>query len=201
MGREKGANPYARQWEQFTANISEHELTVLHDDGLYRHLRMARPGTGIWGWSVVTWPGHLATSGDIGEGFIFTREPDMLGFFAKGGGYTYSDGAPQIDIRYWAEKLTRGAQSVKTYSRDVFLQRVRDHIREERGSLSPWRRATLYEDAQDVPESPTLAHQWLDDAFPNCDTWEWDLADWDHHFLLACYAIHATVKARQAREE
>lgn len=30
--------------EHFDQATIEHEMTVLHDDGLYRHLRFAKPG-------------------------------------------------------------------------------------------------------------------------------------------------------------
>jgi len=32
--------------DTFARDVAEHQLTILHDDGLYRHLRCARPGSG-----------------------------------------------------------------------------------------------------------------------------------------------------------
>ena len=41
----------------FAEDVAEHELTVRRDDGLYRHLRFQKPGTWIYGFDLITWPG------------------------------------------------------------------------------------------------------------------------------------------------
>lgn len=131
------ANPHAAAWKGFTEQTTEHELHIIHDDGLYKHLRVQAPGTRMWSWDITTWPGHLATSGDIADGFMFTRELDMIGFFTLGHGGRgrdsyHSDGAPSIDVRYWAEKLCGGrSQEVKVYDSAIFLQLVREHLAED----------------------------------------------------------------------
>lgn len=79
----KPTNPYAHAYADFLSETAEHQLVVLHDDGLYCHLRIQKPGTRMWSWDITTWPGHLATSGDIADGYMFTREPDMIQFFAR----------------------------------------------------------------------------------------------------------------------
>lgn len=124
---QKPTNPYAEAYASFLEQTKNHKLTILHDDGLYRHLRVQAPGTRMWGWDVTTWPGHLATSGDIADGYMFTREPDMLAFFASAGKVSdyFSDGAPSIDVRYWAEKLCGGrANDVRRYDEKAFLRQV-----------------------------------------------------------------------------
>ncbi|WP_181273659.1 hypothetical protein [Brevibacterium oceani] len=129
----KPANPYAQTYANFLKNTEEHVLNVIHNDGLYRHLRFQEPGTRMWSMDLVTWPGHLATSGDIGEGLVFSREEDMIGFFASAGKVDghYSDGAPSIDFRYWAEKIQgRGLVDVRKYDAEFFLQLVREHLEE-----------------------------------------------------------------------
>lgn len=132
MTTTKPTNPYALAYKNFLEQTKDHRLIVLQDSGLYRHLRVQEPGTRMWSWDITTWPGHLATSGDIADGHVFTRETDMLGFFSDAGrsrdGY-YSDGAPSIDVRYWAEKLCGGrSQEVKKYDADAFLQQVRESL-------------------------------------------------------------------------
>lgn len=126
-------NPHAAAWQAFTENASEHELNILRDDGVYRHVRMNKPGTRMWGWDITTWPGHLATSGDIADGFMFTRTHDMFGFFnvPEHKIAYYSDGAPSIDLRYWAQKLCGGRSlEVKIHHAATFLQHVREHLDE-----------------------------------------------------------------------
>ncbi len=189
-------NPYASQWSQFSRATTEHALTTLHADGLYRHYRMARPGTGIWHWDVITWPGHLCIDGDIGDGLVFSREPDMIEFFAAGLRYgKYPDGAPQISVEYWAEKLSRGAKSVKAYSSDRFLARVRESLVDSGATDAEV--AEFVRSAEYVAEYEHDAREWLDGERRALGhgTSEWDLTDWDHHFLLSCYAIATTVRA------
>lgn len=129
----KPENPYAQIYKGFREQTGDHELRVLFEDGLHRHLRVQAPGTRMWSWDVTTWPGHLAVSGDVGAGYMFTREPDMLEFFSYAGksdGH-YSDGSPSIDFRYWAEKIVGPARdTVKVYDSDAFLTRLREHLEE-----------------------------------------------------------------------
>lgn len=296
----KPVNPYARAWAAFLDQTTTHELRILHDDGFYRHLRIQEPGTRMWSWDITTWPGHLATSGDVADGYMFTREPDMLEFFAHGGhaGHDiFSDGAPRIDVRYWAQKLCGGrSREVTVYSPDIFLQQVREHLEEHedigteaqehrdqqlkllkllhtmrgldkttsqqllethweaetllatttarryslaaeryrrsaRDALARLWDAEMLSDVQfatldatfdwlelagtEVPQTPldvrreeiiadaqwsagcsNEAHGWLADneEFVGSDTWEWDLTEYDFHFLLTCYCIDHAVK-------
>lgn len=81
--------------QHFPRDIAEHKLTVKHHDGLYRHLYFGRPGTGTMSFSITTWPGHLAYTGDMGD-YVFCRLDDMLQFFR-------TDRAPNYG--YWAEKV------------------------------------------------------------------------------------------------
>lgn len=83
----------------FLADVAHHQLTVLRDDGLYRHLRFSKPGSNDMRFDVVTWPGFLAYSGDMGC-FVFERLDDMLAFFRR----PYTGPGLTINERYWAEK-------------------------------------------------------------------------------------------------
>lgn len=198
-----GRNLYSHEWDYFKGNISDHVLSVVHDDGLYRHLRMGKPGTGLWSWSVVTWPGHLAISGDIGEGFVFSRESDMVGFFASGLGKR-SDGAPSINPGYWAEKLLCACRdSAVTFSEKKFLAEVRSavaaHIESE--GLSGEAAAELEELIEDAEYHSMDKHAALDWAYNNdrqdlfgMDFIEGGFDDFDTHFLYACFAIAVTVR-------
>src|ERR1039457_99476 len=101
--------------ERFERDTAEHEMTVIHDDGLYRHLRFQKPGSWIYGYDIVTWPGYLAITGDAGE-YMFARLPDMFEFFA---------GNDRINPQYWAEKLRGpGYDTARIYS----YQALRDGV-------------------------------------------------------------------------
>ncbi|WP_327357860.1 hypothetical protein [Streptomyces sp. NBC_01304] len=129
----KPTNPYAHAYAAFLRETAEHQLMMLHDDDLYRHLRIQKPGTRMWSWDITTWPGHLTTSGDIADGYMFTRLEDMIDFFdiSKRNRDHYSGGAPSIDVRYWAQKFCGGrSREVNRYDADVFLQLVCEHLAE-----------------------------------------------------------------------
>lgn len=76
----------------FIQDTARHQLTVLHDQGLYRHLRWAVPGSGINAVEITTIPGALFVSGDMGS-WSFQRHgtDDLLrtGFFTGGPRYGY----------------------------------------------------------------------------------------------------------------
>jgi hypothetical protein len=218
--RERPTNPAAAAWVSFRENSASHELTVLHEQGLYRHLRMAEPGTRMWSWDIVTWPGHLATSGDIADGLNWHRHPvtpsdiadgltfsrleDMIQFFAISAAKRayYSDGAPSIDFRYWAEKLQGDQrQTVMTYKHEDFVRFVEETLTErlEDGydpDLTPHKARRLIDEVNELEHYESEARAWLDghaDEFP--DSWENSFKDYTFHFQVACYAINATVHA------
>lgn len=183
--------------EQFEASTREHRMTVLHDHAPaepYRHLRFARPGTGIWRFDIVTWPGHLAVTGDIAS-VVFARLHDMLPFFHH----------DRINPGYWAEKVVAGVTR-DDFDRATYEALVWEHVREVAEDLGPGeqdgtilQRAVEQDLLSDDIDSADLAYQALQDFqvfLPGLnqpvglgvDTWEWDLSCFDHHFLLACHA-------------
>jgi hypothetical protein len=100
-----------------------HEMTVLHDEGLYRHLRFKSPDAS-WHWfDLITWPGCLTVRGDFGDGYTFARVPDMFEFFRD------SSWKRGINPTYWAEKLDGGRAPAMTYSPEKFAQTVWEHVR------------------------------------------------------------------------
>jgi hypothetical protein len=202
-------NPAAEAWAAFQKDTAGHQLTVLHEQGLYRHFRMSAPGTRWGSWDIITWPGHLATSGDISDGLTFSRETDMIADFfgrMRGSRPYFSDGAPSIDFRYWAEKL-QGDQreTVKAYVHEDFIEFVTDTLtqRLEAGydaSLTQARADELIVEVNDLEEYEAAAREWLGDhekEFP--DSWEHNFKDYTFHFQVACYAINAAVQAYLAR--
>lgn len=117
-------------WEQEQARVAEVgkvfdvnarllQMEVLQDDGLHRHVRFAQPGSGLYRFSLVTWPGHLAVTGDV-ESFTFARLPDMFEFF--GGRRS------QINPSYWAEKCVAGRDQLSAYDQDYARQQVIEYF-------------------------------------------------------------------------
>jgi hypothetical protein len=201
----------SRAAERFAENTSEHELTVLRDDGLYRHLRFQKPGTSIYYFDLVTWPGYLAIVGDAGD-YLFRRTQDMFEFF--------SSESDRINPRYWSEKLQGpGYDLAREYSHDALRTRVlewgRQHCEEwgdgEMVYTSLLAGALEREILADYTHSEEAGRAWLaelEEVVGDLETWEWDLREFDGRFLWCCWAIvwgieqyrfySATEKARLA---
>ena len=72
-------NPHALEWSNFRKNTDAHTLSVLHEDGVYRHLKMAEGDSNIWSWEIVTFPGSLVFRGDRGDlEMIITENVDDI---------------------------------------------------------------------------------------------------------------------------
>lgn len=208
-------HPYAQHYAHFLQETREHRLTVVFDAGLRRQLRVAAPGTGMWSWSLITWPGYLATVGDVADGYLFRREEDMIAFMRLSRLRRQNSPAgkvPSIDYRYWAEKLVgRERRDVRRYDARVFTQMVVDHLDESDefceeaiAELKPQyadaarkRRAELLAEAAAASDDEHTAREWLEehaDLMGQDSYWESDLGDWDVHFLYACWAIELTIR-------
>ena len=202
--------------DRFNRDTAQHQMTVLHDDGLYRHIRFRRPETGFYWFDLVTWPGRLTITGDMGT-YVFARIDDMFEFFR----------GPQINPDYWAEKLPDGRRQAKEYSEDRFKTRAAEALDEWEKDEDPelldaykrawaeWKAATPTErlslrtpvpptdpavlraqfaeagadgDAGFESEARRILAGWEDHGVVS-DPWEWDLTDFTWPFLWCCHAI------------
>lgn len=132
--------PHADIAARFASDTAKHQLTVLHEDGLYRHLRAQQPGTSHCWFDLITWPGTLTIKGDMGT-YIFSRAQDMLDFFRR------SAWAGQPNLQYWEEKLDAADahSGTRAYSEDL----LRQHIAED---LAAWAEADLDSRLQEKAE-------------------------------------------------
>jgi hypothetical protein len=101
---------------RFADDTSAHRMTVLLDQGLYRHLRFAEPGNSFSWYEIITVPGLLTLNGDMGT-FTFARDKDMFPLFRR------ADGG--INADYWAEKIIASSDPAKVYSARVFVDTIR----------------------------------------------------------------------------
>ncbi|MGI5247593.1 hypothetical protein [Dactylosporangium sp. CA-139066] len=194
----------AESKERFARETASHELTILHDDGLYRHIRCATPGRAIHRFDLITWPGHLTITGDVESALTFRRADDMFAFFR---------GAGDINPGYWAEKLVGDRRALETYSMDLFRLLVDEHVTDaveadvdlapvddDQPGLAAAVEAALtdefnHEDADGAQEFlQRFRYRYADRAgveqeFRFVDAWEWDLAEWHWSYLWACHAI------------
>ncbi len=187
--------------ERFLKDIKGHTMTVLRNDGLYRHVRFMKPrdvgGSEYW-FDLITWPGNLVFRGD-GDSFAFAREPDMFGFFGK---KTLS-----INPGYWAQKLTIKQDVVKEYNKDLLIQHVREACDDMRDTGSASLANDVWEDMEDedsngmletLEDARAFLNKWEgDDAWS--DTWEWDLTGYDWWFLWALHGIVWGIQQHEAQ--
>ncbi|GAA2347285.1 hypothetical protein [Dactylosporangium salmoneum] len=203
----------------FTSDIAGAEMTVLHDDGLYRHIRFK--GSGFTWFDLVTWPGNLTVKGSHGT-YTFSRETDMFGFFRQSNG---------VNVDYWAEKTPDGRQSVKVYSEEATTKRLvevyTEHGRQVdelqaryevdlstwkvtppdqryprawQGVREPVKPKTVAELRREVAEARRDGELSYEDGarrfladWESVDivsgVYEWDLREYDFHFVWSCHAI------------
>ena len=193
---------------RFANEVAEHEMTIAHDDGIYRHLKFRHTGknySGYYWFDLITVPGALFFQGD-GDGFAFRRMEDMFEFF-RSSAYL---GRP--NVQYWAEKLAGPtSRQVMTYSPDKFRRWLLDEVRDVTadGRL-PGLAAAVQERILDAEElmwdDEQAARRLLDDFehyeneddrydpdkgpdFEFVDMWDVSFRDYDWWFLWALEAI------------
>jgi len=173
-------------------DVKDHKLTIIKDDGLYRHIRLMKPGDSNQYFEIVTWPGHLAYTGDMGD-YVFERIEDMFCFFRS------KKGELEIDTGYWAEKVK--AESVFGNGiREFSVEEFREHVKEEaRYRLDLEEDAPLPEDieeeivpllrAEDEWECVTAMRDFSSQKISFDDFWEHSCQRKTLHFVWCCYAL------------
>ncbi|MEI6715985.1 MAG: hypothetical protein WCO60_19720 [Verrucomicrobiota bacterium] len=176
--------------ERFLSDIRNHKLTILKDDGVYRHLRLQREGSWVYGFDIITYPGHLVISGDMGA-TVFARINDMFRFFRE-------DITPteiRINPGYWREKIKSGRDDVYTFTEEAFRRQVMSNLEDIKEDVENF--ADLIESIEDDIFSHDGEHdlrraladfEWQGEPLFS-DTWEWDFCEYKFHYIWQCYAI------------
>jgi hypothetical protein len=175
---------------------AEHEMQILRDDGVYRHLRFKRAKTRSMYFDLVTWPGHLCFTGDMGT-YVFSRLTDMFEFFRRA-----DNREPyQISFDYWGSKVLAEDRyaKVKEFCPDTFKAAVRECFEEDSDRWSDMERAEIWEEIEgcvlsqaSAPADENAAFIALLDFHHNgfrFDDWDCDCKRYTHHFLWCCHAI------------
>lgn len=181
--------------ETFLKNVKDHVLTIVKDDGLHRHLKVAEPGNSNRHYDITTWPNYLCISGDMGC-FVFSRTEDMFNFFRS----------PELRINddYWSEKCK--AQSIfgdgiREFDSDA-LESVIKEAFDAYADDAEWdesEKDMWWEDVESnilSQECSATASQAIWDFINNNDWAESVFQDISHdftrhtgHFIWCCYAI------------
>lgn len=198
----KSKDHQAEVLARFLEDIAAHEMTVLRDDGLYRHLRFSRPKTRAYYFDITTWPGYLAYTGDMGS-YVFSRIPDMLEFFR----YESKAAAPDklfINPDYWGQKVEAVDRccDIEEYDADRFRARVLEWLDE--CEVSPAvrraaRRDVLSRADDGEHEAMRAAMEFECEGFQFQDFYEVSVKEYSHRYLWACYAIAWAVRRWDAR--
>lgn len=185
--------------ERFLSDVKDHTLTILRDDGVYRHLRCRAPGTGIMGFDIVTWPGHLAYAGDMGD-YVFQRTNDMFEFFRHDG----------ISPGYWAEKVVAQDKhdGIENFSvekfREAVLSDTREHLELDEGAELPGDVAEDIEcllDAENEFECAVAMNDFHSPLVEFNDFWEHDVKEYSYRFIWCCCALVWAIKRYDEAKE
>lgn len=190
-------------FDRFTNDVEQHQLTVIKDDGLYRHLKVAKPNSNAMHYNITTWPGYLCISGDMGC-FTFERLTDMFEFFRCTPG--------SINPTYWQEKVQAGAGHsganaiTSEPDFDAYETRLKEYLAEFVASLDPEDES----EAQKIEEATDAVNNFINsyerseyDVVSRINEWDpsdaggMELVDfWDcsldkfrFHYIWCCYAI------------
>ncbi len=187
--------------ERFERDVSKHTIRIILDQGVYRHIRFKTPGTTNMYFDIVTWPGHLCYTGDMGS-YVFRRLLDMLEFFRRVGEKKY-----QISFGYWASKVEASDKhcGIKEWSPEKFRANVKEYfddyvaeIDDEDGT-SESREEKLKELWSEI-EDAVLRHAHeevnaMDAVYDfryegfSFQDWERSSKVWAYRFLWCCHAL------------
>lgn len=203
---------------EFLRDVGEHVMEVMRNDGIYRHIRFRKPGTTCMHFDLITWPGYLCYTGDMGT-YVFTRLVDMFEFFRTDRSHAPRAGRRlAVNLSYWSEKLeavdgSRRGGSAEEFDAARFRKVVNEYrldwIRgDARTLLSKYERRELWEavasdvldradDGEQVAFQAANDFEWKPSRYPAWtrrswrfdDFWDHSFTDYTHRFRWCCFAL------------
>lgn len=185
--------------EEFLKNVSLHKMQVLRDDGLYRHLRFNKGQSSVCWFDLITWPGNLCITGDMGT-YAFSRIEDMFSFFRD---ERQKEGI-SINPGYWEEKVIASCQGeTRKWSGGAFMASVEKRVVEyaEHHGFSDEDLEDLLadvlgdlegdQDSADISMSSLCSYSRGVDGKSEglFEDFEADCMEFTYRFLWCCYAI------------
>ncbi|MFG3476412.1 hypothetical protein ACGF3K_14270 [Streptomyces sp. NPDC047980] len=124
-------NDYSQAKARFERDTAGHQMTVLHDDGLYRHLKFMNPEHGSFGsFQLITWPYNLVVKAGWTFHFDIDATPDMFDLFRR------TSFSGEINPGYWQEKVRAGRDEVEGFEPDLMKAEIAS-------TLAQWMRDDL----------------------------------------------------------
>lgn len=202
-------NPWADTLKRFRLESRDHEMKVLLNKELYRHVRFMNPKDSSYWFELVTTPGQLTFMGD-GASFVFRRDQDMFGFFRM-------KNLEHVSVDYIAEKCTsvlHRRDDLKAFDEDAFRKVLGEYVGYALDGTIPEEqadefRAAIQEDIFDTYDTsdqheayravqefefrygPKDKYNRPTETFQFEDAYEWFSAsrEYDWWFVWACHAI------------
>jgi len=199
--------------ESFLKDVASHGIQILRDDGVNRHVRFSRPNTSCYRFDLITWPGKICYTGDMGT-YVFSRIEDMFEFFRTDkNDFNYNKNGLSINRGYWSEKLLavdggRSGGKVQEFDEErfdkVIMERLVEWIREHRESTTKEERRELWEAVvsevinadgdSDGMRKQIAGHDFHHTVnrrhdFYFQDLWESSTERYTYHFTWCCYAL------------
>lgn len=180
---------------RFAADTRGHEMTVLFEQGVYRHLRFASPDCSGYRFDLHTSPNRLMFHGEPGT-YVFSVYPteDMFQLFRE------SSVGDQPNFGYWNEKLIAWSEPAIQFSCDLFDEKVAEELAKAEeffpGVTAAWKsfvEADYNTEYAEVAREALAAFEYLPEgqwgeAWRFRYTSEWKLDDYDWRYLWACHA-------------
>jgi hypothetical protein len=187
---------YASSEQIFLRDVAMHQMSVLRDDGVNRHIRFKTPGSSSMYFDLITWPGFLCYTGDMGT-YVFHRLEDMFQFFRTDRDHmSLRDGATlAINLSYWAEKLEAvdRCDGVQEYSPAKFRAAIEDWLNQN-DTTQELRDAVedevlAYADSsEDDAKGSAIGFEFEND-YPFEGFWEVNCKEYVFRFVWCCYAL------------
>ena len=185
----------------FLEDIKNHEMSVLRNDGLSRHLRFKRPNSAAYFFDLITWNGHLCITGDMGT-YVFSRIDDMFEFFRVNEDYAkhHSERKLFINTGYWGEKLLSISRNggYEEFSPESFKECINKDF-EEWEFEDKKQKAEVWEDIErdilscihdgDVRAYDAVNGFKSDYGHEFIDFWEHSFTEFTFHYIWCLYAI------------
>lgn len=198
--------------QSFLKDVAEHKMIVKRDDGVYRHVRFINPKSSSMFFDLITYPGYLVYSGDMGC-YVFQRLEDMFQFFRTDREHLHQGRKLGINLGYWSEKLqavdgNRHQASATEFSEERFRRAIMEYlvswIRDNATSTTKEERRELWDEVvSDVLGAngdsggfrmQAAAHDFYHVTservtFQFDDLFDHDFTEYTYRFIWCCYAL------------
>lgn len=177
--------------EIFLGDIKNHQIQIITESDVYRHVRFSGTDSGSFSFDLVTWPGYLCYTGDMGS-FTFSRCRDMFDFFRSSG---HGEGKIYTNTGYWAEKCISASieDGISEYSPEKAMETITELLKEaghDDDGVVALVKDKILPNLYDEGELRDSINYYAGLSVPAfSDFWEVNLHVRPYRFIWACYAI------------